>query len=325
MKKAGLLLIDKSPGFTSHHVVAYIRKLLKNYFHEDIKVGHLGTLDPFASGLLPILIGGVTRLSDEMMGGKKQYLFQIKLGVETDTLDTAGQIAKNSPVPKDYIELIKNNLPYFLGKIEQTPPIYSALKMQGRPLYEYMRAEGKLPFDIETKKRKILIENINIISKENADCASEHLDEENIVTLRVLCGKGTYVRSLARDLAASIGTVGHCFSLRREYVEPWHVDNALLFSENSKPTIDDLEKNIILPENIFPKVPKILIPAQFSKLFSAGNIVTLNQHDISTLSWNEISNQNVCFAETGNADIMFYSLIEKIDDCTLKIKPNKKI
>ena len=318
MNHSGLLLIDKSPGFTSHHVVAYIRKLLKNSFGTDIRVGHLGTLDPFASGLLPILIGGVTRLSDEMMDGKKQYLFQIKLGTETDTLDTAGQVINTKPVSENYLEKIKNNLSQFIGEIEQVPPVYSALKMQGRPLYEYMRAEGKLPCDIETKKRKIFIESI--------DCVGDD-KENNLVTLRVLCGKGTYVRSLARDLAASIGTVGHCFSLRREHVEPWHVNNALLFSQESKPTIDDVQKNIITPEKILPHVPKITIPEHQCKLFCAGNVITLTSSsaDIPQQKWHELVNTAVCFAETVDTNTMYYCFIERINEFSLKIKPNKKI
>lgn len=320
---SGLLLIDKSPGFTSHHVVAAIRKTLKNSLDKDVKVGHLGTLDPFASGLLPILIGGVTRLTDEMMDGKKQYLFQIKLGVETDTLDTAGQVIKTAPVPNNYMKRINHNLKHFIGEIDQVPPVYSALKMQGRPLYEYMRAEGKLPIDIETKKRKIFIENLSVVNS-NFDLAEPN-SNECIVTLRVLCGKGTYVRSLARDIAASIETVGHCFSLRREYVEPWHVDNALLFSQDKKPTFEDIEKNIILPEQILSNIPKIIIPENQTKLFCSGNIVTLIAEQTTPKNWKYITNSNVCFAETVDKDVMYYCALECTSENSVKIKPNKKI
>ncbi|MES2614236.1 MAG: tRNA pseudouridine(55) synthase TruB, partial [Bdellovibrionota bacterium] len=282
--------------------------------------GHLGTLDPFASGLLPILIGGVTRLSDEMMDGKKQYLFQIKLGIETDTLDTAGQVVKTQPVPGNYIEKIKQQLNLFMGEIEQVPPVYSALKMQGRPLYEYMRAEGKLPQSIETKKRKVLIEKIDVL--ENIELNAE---ENNLVTLRVLCGKGTYVRSLARDLSASIGTVGHCFSLRREYVEPWCVDNAVLFSQDIKPSMEDIQKNIILPEQILPYVPKITVPEGQKKLFCAGNVVTLTMQDVSVAEWMSATTSQVCFAETVDGIVMYYANLQRVDEHTIKIKPNKKI
>ena len=162
MKKTpnGLILIDKGPNFTSHNIVAYIRKLFKNEYETEVKVGHLGTLDPFATGLLPVLVGGVTRLSDEMMDGKKQYLFSIKLGTETDTLDNTGLVVKEMPVPENYVQLLEKKLNGFKGKIEQVPPVYSALKMNGRPLYEYMRSEGKLPAEIETKKRSVFFETL---------------------------------------------------------------------------------------------------------------------------------------------------------------------
>jgi tRNA pseudouridine55 synthase len=318
MLKAGLLLIDKSPGFTSHHIVSYIRKCIKKSSETEMRVGHLGTLDPFASGLLPILIGGATRLSDEMMDGKKQYLFQIKLGLETDTLDTAGQVTKELPVPENYLDKIKDNLSLFTGEIEQVPPVYSALKMQGRPLYEYMRAEGKLPCNIETKKRKISIYKIDLLEDNS-------LKEINIVTLRVLCGKGTYVRSLARDLAASIGTVGHCFSLRREYVEPWQVENALLFSEDLKPSFNDIERHMVPVEKILPLIPKVTIPENLKKLFSAGNIVTLNKSDISAEVFKTLSNSKNCFAETTCPVIQYYCNTSLNDENSLKIKPYKKM
>jgi tRNA pseudouridine55 synthase len=314
---SSLILIDKSPGFTSHHVVSYIRKLLKSTLDYEVRVGHLGTLDPFASGLLPILIGGVTRLSDEMMDGKKQYLFQIKLGEQTDTLDSTGQVTQEVPVPENYIEKIKSNLNQFIGEIEQIPPVYSALKMQGRPLYEYMRSEGKLPQDIETKKRKIFIDKIELIENK--------LEEKNTVTIRVLCAKGTYVRSLARDLAATIGTVGYCSSLRRECVEPWHVDNALLFSEDIKPSFEEMKQRAILPHHILPHVPQIEIPSYQSKIFCAGNIVTLSCEDLPIEKWDACVQAKVCFANTKDQAVMYYCIAEKLNDKFLKIKPSKKI
>ena len=148
----GLVLIDKAAEINSHKIVSAMRKILN-----IDKVGHLGTLDPFATGLLPVLIGGATRLSDEIMDGKKQYLFTISLGTETDTLDYSGRVISDAAVPENFNEKIQENLYQFTGNIEQVPPVYSALKMNGRPLYEYMRATGKLPDSIETKKRIVQI------------------------------------------------------------------------------------------------------------------------------------------------------------------------
>ena len=318
MATSGLLLVDKSPSWTSHHVVSHIRKILKKQFQRDIRVGHLGTLDPFASGLLPILIGGVTRLSDEMMDGKKQYLFQISLGKETDSLDTTGQEIKTASVPPNASELFEKITPQFRGEIEQVPPVYSALKMQGRPLYEYMRAEGKLPFDIQTKKRLVLIHHLDFLGVDKANA---------LATFRVLCGKGTYVRSLARDLCVAIGTVGHCFSLRREIVAPWSVEGALLFSEENKPTEEEIQKNILLPEKIFPHWIKISVPQEHTKIFSAGNIISLNLDSLCLSEEKKTSllKDGLCFGETLDGAILYFCRIEKIDDFSIKIKPYKKI
>lgn len=135
----GLILVDKQPGITSHFVVARIRKILKLD-----KVGHLGTLDPFASGLLPIMIGGATRLADEVMEGKKGYLFEISFGSETDTLDIEGQVVRTEAVPENFALQLVDVLNQFTGLISQVPPSFSALKMNGKPLYEHMRGKGEL-------------------------------------------------------------------------------------------------------------------------------------------------------------------------------------
>lgn len=140
-------MIDKPAGVTSHAVVSFVRKALG-----ISRVGHLGTLDPFASGLLPILVGGFTRMSDELMEGDKGYLFTIQFGSETDTLDPQGTVIASSPLAETLsLVQIEGALEKLRGKIFQTPPAYSALKHKGRPLYEYMRTQGKLDFDIVEK------------------------------------------------------------------------------------------------------------------------------------------------------------------------------
>ena len=204
VRRASLLLIDKPEGVTSHAVVAMARRALG-----EKRIGHLGTLDPFASGLLPLLVGGMTKLSDLLMDGQKRYLFQIALGTETDTLDGTGRIVASAPLPQDLsVAQCDDVLAAFRGKIVQTPPAYSALKHEGRPLYEYMRTQGQLNFDLETKARSIQIAQLINLSTP-ADYAAGHL------TLDVTCSKGTYVRCLARDIARQLGTVGHCKTLRR--------------------------------------------------------------------------------------------------------------
>lgn len=202
--RASVLLIDKPEGVTSHAVVAMARRLL------GIKrIGHLGTLDPFASGLLPLLVGGMTRLSDVLMGTHKRYVFQVQLGVQTDTLDPAGQVVATAPLTNGLsAATCERALSAFRGTIKQVPPAYSALKYAGRPLYEYMRTQGHLDFDLASKARDVVVHELRDRTPE-ADYA------KGLLTLEALCSKGTYIRCLARDIALQLGTVGHCVALRR--------------------------------------------------------------------------------------------------------------
>ena len=311
----GLILVDKAPDMTSHKIVSLVRKALN-----IDKVGHLGTLDPFATGLLPVLIGGATRLSDEVMDGKKQYLFTIKFGKETDTLDATGRIVEEKNVPQNFAELIEAKLKLFQGEIEQIPPVYSALKMNGKPLYEYMRASGSIPNPIETKKRKIFIEKLEIVNS--------NLSEESI-SLRVLCGKGTYVRSLARDLAKAINTVGYCSQLRREFVEPWHVENAIYVSADieKQELKNKIDSNLIPVTDILPEIPLIELDESFLKQISSGNIVIL---DGNTSFLPELFLQqkqiNSAFVKITNFEVMFYSEIKFLAETNqFKIMPKKKM
>lgn len=306
----GMVLIDKPIGMTSHQVVSAVRKIL-----QMDKVGHLGTLDPFASGLLPILIGGATRLSDEILGSQKQYLFTIKLGIETDTLDLHGQIVNEKSVPVDFEEKIRQVLPQFHGEIEQIPPVYSALKMQGKPLYAYMRAVGQLPCAIETKKRNIQIQKLEII----------HSDQDKSeITLRALCGKGTYIRSLARDLAYAIGTVGFCNALRREFLEPdWHVNNAVVFLQENKPSADDLLSNLISPQAILPNIPHFVLSEIHTKFLLSGNVCFVDKTEL--VLEKEPMESSYVFITSKNNEVMYYGTMQDIQNERIKICPKKKM
>jgi tRNA pseudouridine55 synthase len=305
-----MVLIDKPIGMTSHQVVSAVRKIL-----QMDKVGHLGTLDPFASGLLPILIGGATRLSDEILGSQKQYLFTIKLGMETDTLDLHGQIVNEKSVPVDFEEKIRHVLPQFHGEIAQIPPVYSALKMQGKPLYAYMRAVGQLPCAIETKKRNIQIQSLEII----------HSDQDKSeITLRALCGKGTYIRSLARDLAYAIGTVGFCNALRREFLEPdWHVNNAVVFLQENKPSADDLLSNLISPQTILPNIPHFVLSEIHTKFLLSGNVCFVDKTEL--VLEKEPMESSYVFITSKNNEVMYYGTMEDIQNERIKICPKKKM
>ena len=210
----GILLIDKIEGETSIGVVKKVRRLMKVG-----KVGHAGTLDPFASGLLIILLGRGTKLSRFIMSENKIYLATIRLGVETDTLDHTGRVVSISDVPEINQEYIQERAQGFVGEdIEQVPPSYSAVKYRGKRAYKLARSG----FQIDLHKRKVTVHSIRILSVKLPDVAME-----------VRCSGGTYIRSLAADLGRSLGTGGHLRSLRRLASGSFEVQHALSSREIS--------------------------------------------------------------------------------------------
>jgi tRNA pseudouridine55 synthase len=263
----GLVLVDKCAGPTSHAVVSAFKRAL----HPE-RIGHLGTLDPFASGLLPIMLGGATRLADEAMDGRKGYLFTVVFGHETDTLDPSGRIVREAPFEQVSAAGVEDALAAFRGAIEQTPPAYSALKLNGRPLYEYMRAEGKLPVDIETKRRTVVVESFDLVDFSTSE------DGHKRAILRVRCGKGTYVRCLARDIAAALGSAGTCETLRREFVEPWSVDDSNVYRFTNEGPLDPerLIASLQPPRAMVPHLPELTLPADpWEKKLLSGNFLVL--------------------------------------------------
>jgi len=203
----GVLVVDKEEGETSFSVVRKVRKLLK-----VSKVGHAGTLDPFATGLLLVLVGQGTKLSPYLMAGDKTYLGTLTLGTETDTLDRTGRVTAVKPVPKLDPELIRERARAFVGETEQTPPAFSALKVQGKRAYSLAR-KG-LPVSLE--KRRVRIMELAVLSLDLPD-----------VTFRVVCSSGTYVRTLAADLGMELGVGAHLKALRRTAIGPYGVEDAL--------------------------------------------------------------------------------------------------
>jgi len=203
----GVLIVDKEEGETSFSVVRKVKKLL-----EVSKVGHAGTLDPFATGLLLVLVGQGTKLSPYLMAGDKTYLGTLTLGTETDTLDRTGRVTGVKPVPKLDAERVRETAKAFVGETEQTPPPFSALKVQGKRAYSLAR-KG-LPVTLE--KRRVIVKEWTVLSLDLPD-----------VTFRVVCSSGTYVRSLAADLGKSLGVGAHLKALRRTAIGPYRVEEAL--------------------------------------------------------------------------------------------------
>ena len=228
----GIIIINKEKNWTSNDVVQKI----KGKFHE--KVGHTGTLDPLATGVIPVLIGKGTLLSKYLVNHDKEYIATIKLGEKTSTGDLEGDVIEKQNVDDFILEenFVNSKLKKFVGIITQTPPIYSAIKVNGTKLYEYAR-KGQ---NIEIPKRNIEIYNIGLISISK---------KEYEIRYKVHCSKGTYIRTLCEDIAKELGTVGFMKDLQRVRVGDFSIDNSLKISEID--SNEKLEKNFISIEKFF--------------------------------------------------------------------------
>lgn len=205
--RSGVLPVDKGASLTSFQVVAHLRRVLR-----APKIGHGGTLDPAATGLLPILIGEATKLTPYLVDLDKEYLATVRLGVRTDTQDLSGTVLETSPVPVIGAADLEHALGAFVGRIRQVPPMYSALHHQGRRLYELAR-EG---VDVEREPREVTVHSITLESLALPD-----------FTIRVRCGKGFYVRTLAADVGMALGSGGALATLQRTRVGPYRLEDAV--------------------------------------------------------------------------------------------------
>jgi tRNA pseudouridine55 synthase len=208
----GWLIIDKPVGPGSTAIVGAVKRALREGGYPKVKVGHGGTLDPLASGVLPIALGEATKLSGHMLGADKAYEFTIGFGVETDTLDGEGVAVATSDARPTMAE-IEAVLAAFTGAIEQVPPAYSALKVDGKAAYARARA-GE---EVVLKSRGVTVHELAILPGSG----------EDQVTLRARVSKGTYIRSLARDISRALGTVGHVTMLRRTKAGPFTLEQAI--------------------------------------------------------------------------------------------------
>ena len=197
----GILLLDKPRGLSSNRALQRVRAL----FGRE-KAGHVGSLDPLATGMLPICLGEATKVAAEILAGRKCYRFTVTVGTRTTTGDAEGEVSERVAVPALEPAHVAAVLTRFVGAREQIPPMYSALKRAGQPLYRLARAG----VTVERAARAIEVSSLRLLA----------LDAHGL-TLEVLCSKGTYVRVLAEDIAVALGTLGHVSMLRREYVEPF--------------------------------------------------------------------------------------------------------
>lgn len=260
----GIININKEKGFTSHDVVAKLRGILKQK-----KIGHTGTLDPDATGVLPVCLGNGTRLCDLLTDKTKEYEAVMLLGVTTDTEDISGKILTESTFDISE-DIIKAAIMSFVGEYNQIPPMYSAIKVNGKKLYELAR-EGKV---IERQARAVVINSIDIIS----------IDIPH-VTFRVNCGKGTYIRSLCRDIGDKLGCGACMESLVRTKSGIFTLDRSYLLSdvENMvKNGETDKLKEIIYPvDSVFSEYPEIIVEGRNAFLVSNGNKFPIEDENIT--------------------------------------------
>lgn len=249
----GILNIYKEKGYTSFDVVAKLRGILKQK-----KIGHTGTLDPMAEGVLVVCLGKATRLVDMLTCGYKEYDAKMLLGKATDTEDITGKVICEKDIPVDLTEeYIVEKLNSFIGTYPQIPPMYSAIKKDGKKLYEYAR-EGK---EIERSPR-----NVTIFSLDNISVGLPYL------SFHVCCSKGTYIRSLCRDIGESLDTCGTMTDLRRDRVMDFTIENALRLNQ-----VEEINRTGCLSDYVFP-VDKVLgkyntckIKKEFAGLLMNGN------------------------------------------------------
>ena len=252
----GIILINKEKNYTSNDVVQIVKKIFNQ------KVGHTGTLDPMATGVLPLLIGKGTLCSKYLINHDKIYVTTLKLGVKTDTGDITGNIIKTEKVDEKFLELnkVKKVLSSFIGEQEQIPPMYSAIKINGKKLYEYARNGQSL----EISPRKINLYNLELISIKNEE-----------ISFRVCCSKGTYIRTLCENIAEKLGTIGTMCELNREKVGDFELSSSVTIEQlkNGFQNKDFLKKYFLDIENIFEKAPKFVLDD--SNIFKLLNGVKL--------------------------------------------------
>lgn len=250
----GIILIDKPKEYTSHDVVSIIKRISKE------KVGHTGTLDPNATGVLPLLIGKATGISKYLINHDKTYIATLKLGLKTDTADIEGNIIEEKEVPELSEEIVIKSLNSMIGKQIQVPPMYSAIKVNGKKLYEYAR-QGKT---VEIKGRNIEIYDMKLLEL--------NLKEAEVI-FEISCSKGTYIRTVCENVAEKLSTVGYMKELRRIKVGEFNIKDSIGIEE-VKNNENLLEEKIITIEKFFENKEKIELNDKELQLFLNGVMLT---------------------------------------------------
>ncbi len=251
----GFLNLFKPAGPTSTQFGARLRRLYPNQGGR-LAVGHLGTLDPQAAGVLPIALGRATRLLSLIEDRRKAYAFTLVLGRSTDTGDATGSVIETAPVPDDIDARLANALAAFTGTIEQVPPMYSAVHVGGQRLYDLAR-KGEV---VARPARSVTIYALSVLGREG-----------DVVRLRVACSEGTYVRTLCEDLARACGTVGHMGALLREAAGPFVLYESVTLEQVAADPLGAL----VSPERVIP-IPTVVLDGRRATDFLAGRMVALD-------------------------------------------------
>lgn len=247
----GIINIYKEKGFTSHDVVAKMRGICRQK-----KIGHTGTLDPDATGVLPVCLGSGTKLCDMLTDKDKEYVAELLLGVETDTQDVTGEVLARYPVDVTETQ-VEEAVMSFLGDYMQVPPMYSALKVNGKKLYELARA-GK---EVERQARPVKILKLEILEMQLP-----------VIKFRVACSKGTYIRTLCADIGAKLGCGGTMQSLERTRVGTFSLDKAVTLAQLEAIRDEGKLEEILFPvESAFTECPALHVLPEYQKLLDNGN------------------------------------------------------
>lgn len=251
----GVLIVSKEAGWTSHDVVAKVRSLLGG-----VKAGHAGTLDPAATGVLPLLIGRATRAAEYLVGWEKEYRAVMRLGETTDTQDATGTVLTRVDVGAVSEESLRTAVARFRGPQQQLPPMYSAVKVGGRPLYKAARA-GKT---IDREERRIVVHALDILGIDGRD-----------IDLRIVCSKGTYIRTLCADIGQALGVGAHLRSLERSRVGPWSIDRALTVDQiAAQLAIGTLRDCLITLDQALEQFPAVVVNPEDARRVLHGAAVT---------------------------------------------------
>jgi len=248
----GVILLDKPTGYSSSQAVQKVRWLFTAR-----KAGHTGSLDPFATGMLPICLGEASKTAGFMLDASKRYLATARLGRATATGDTEGDVVRQMPVPVLNPESIDAVFEAFRGTVEQVPPMYSALKYQGQPLYKLARAG----IEVERKSRTVIIHRLELIAW-----------DKPMLVFKVHCSKGTYVRTLAEDIAEKLGTCAHLKELRRLDVEPFRQSDMISLDELERAAQAGQQDSLLLPlDSGLAGWPVVELSGEEQVKFSHGN------------------------------------------------------